>query len=141
VHADVKGQVERSSAVLLCLALLLTSSSGAVWCRGEDGHVRLERGGDSCCEHTVGRVAVGAAPCKGQSLCTDVAHLEGCGNCVDVPLTLGVDRARTAVATVALAVLPTPTPRGHAPTLELVFPIAVPTPLRGPAASQSVLRL
>ena len=98
--------------MLLCLALLLVSSSGAVWCRGEDGHLRLERGGDSCCEHAVGRVAAGAAPCEGQGLCTDVAHLEGCGNCVDVPLTLGADKARTAAAAVALAVLPTSTPAG-----------------------------
>lgn len=133
--------MERTSAVVLSLALLLVSSSGAVWCRGEDGHLRLERGGDSCCEHAVGQVAAGVVPCEGQGLCTDAAHLEGCGNCVDVPLTLGADKARSVRRSVALAVLPTSTPSDLAPTQKLVPRPWVPTLLRGPAASGSVLRL
>jgi hypothetical protein len=141
VRAASRDQVQRSSAVLLCLALLVASSSGAVWCRGEDGHLRLERGGDSCCEHAAGRVAVPAAPCEAQSLGADVAHLEGCGNCIDVPLTLGVDKTRPAASVVALAELPTSAPARPAPTLELAPPIPVPTPLRDPVATPSVLRL
>lgn len=133
--------MERTSAVVLSLALLLVSSSGAVWCRGEDGHLRLERGGDSCCEHAVGRVAAGVVPCEGQSLCTDASHLEGCGNCVDVPLTLGADKARSVRTTIALAVLPISTSADLAPTQELVPGPSGSMLLRGPAACQSVLRL
>jgi hypothetical protein len=133
--------VTRIGAVVVCLALLSGSSSGAVWCRGEDGHLRLERGGDSCCEHAVGRVAAGVAPCESQSLCTDASHLEGCGNCVDVPLTLGADTARSVRTTVALAVLPASSSTDLAPRPELVSCPSVPAPLRGPASCQSVLRL
>jgi hypothetical protein len=133
--------VIRIVALLVCIALLFGSSSGAVWCRGEDGHLRLERGGDSCCTHAVGRVAAGVAPCYGQRLCTDASHLEGCGTCVDVPLTLGADKARSVRTTVALAILPASMSTDRTPTRKLVPPPPGSMPLRGPAACQSVLRL
>lgn len=134
-------QVTRVGVVPVCLALLFGTFSGAVWCRGEDGHLRLERGGDSCCEHAVGRVAAGVAPCHGPSLCTDASRLEGCGNCVDVPLTLGADKVRSVPTTVALAVLPISTSMDGAPTQRLVSRPSGSMPHPGPAACQSVLRL
>lgn len=139
--AMARGQIERVIAALLCLALLLTSSSGAVWCRGEDGHLRLERGDDSCYGHAVSPLVNPAVACDEPIVCTGTSQLAGCGNCIDVPLTLGADKSRVAQATVGHAVLPHSTSIRLAPDRELAHLLPSLLSLSGQSISQCVLRL
>ena len=77
----------RFVSAALCLSMLINCAGGLVLCIGHNGHVAIETSGQDCCEHS-GHDDHEAAVVVSASA-TVSKTVDGCGGCVDIPLSAG----------------------------------------------------